>query len=80
MTSTLLAQPNDTITAPTPALDLPFAISMLDGGLGAVPGLAGQAAAPRADVFCWCGCMVCFLPTPSPSLDEDSADEDTAEG
>lgn len=61
MTSTLLAQPTD--------LDLPFTISMLDGGLGAVPGLAGQSAAPRADVFCWCGCMVCFVPTP-PSVDD----------
>lgn len=71
MTSTLLAQPGTT-TAPDADLDLPFAISMLDGGLGAVPGLAGQATAPRADVFCWCGCMVCFAPT-VPSVDEDGA-------
>lgn len=69
MTSTLLA-PSGTDTAQAD-LDLPFAISMLDGGLGAVPGLAGQTAAPRADVFCWCGCMVCFVPTTPPSVDED---------
>ncbi|HEY2694597.1 MAG TPA: hypothetical protein VGJ45_03955 [Pseudonocardiaceae bacterium] len=71
MTSTLLAQSDNTTAAPE--LDLPFAISMLDGGLGAVPGLAGKAAAPRADVFCWCGCMVCFVPT-TPSSVDDSED------
>jgi hypothetical protein len=68
MTSTLLA-PSGTVTPDE--LDLPFAISMLDGGLGAVPGLAGQSAAPRADVFCWCGCMVCFVPTTPSSVDAD---------
>jgi hypothetical protein len=65
MTSTLLAQPE---------LDLPFTISMLDGGLGAVSGPAGQAAAPRADVFCWCSCMVCFLPTPTSAVDDTVED------
>ena len=69
MTSTLLLPPA-TATGPAELDDLPFAISMLDGGLGAVPGIGGQAVAPRADVFCWCGCMVCFAP-PTSSIDSD---------
>ncbi|HEX3783442.1 MAG TPA: hypothetical protein VHX38_27575 [Pseudonocardiaceae bacterium] len=72
MTSTLLALPgSDAATGPVDLDDLPFAISMLDGGLGAVPGLGGQAVAPRADIFCWCGCMVCFAPPTSLHTDSD---------
>jgi hypothetical protein len=40
--------------------DSPFAITMLDGGLGAVPGTTETA--PRVDNLCWCGCVVCVLP------------------
>lgn len=62
------------LTAPPAAdpLDLAFGITMLDGGLGAVPGSTGQTVLPRADVFCWCACMVCFLP-PDVRPDEDRA-------
>ena len=44
------------------ASESPFAITMLDGGLGAVPGTTGTETAPRVDNLCWCGCVVCVLP------------------
>lgn len=58
--STLVSPP--TTTAPAAPTENIFGITMLDGGLGAVPGSAGQGVLPRADVFCWCACMVCYLP------------------
>jgi hypothetical protein len=56
-----LASPPKMAPMAAPADPL-FGITMLDGGLGAVPGSAGQGVLPRADVFCWCACMVCYLP------------------
>jgi hypothetical protein len=36
-----------------------FTITMLDGGLGGVIDPSRSGALPSADVFCWCGCLVC---------------------
>jgi hypothetical protein len=44
------------------AVESPFAITMLDGGLGAVPGTGGTDVTPRVDNLCWCACVVCVLP------------------
>jgi hypothetical protein len=51
-------------TAPVadPAADADLMITMLDGGLGAVAGTSGAGVQPRADVFCWCDCIVCVAP------------------
>lgn len=42
-------------------------ITMLDGGLGAVPGSAAAGVTPKVDALCWCGCVVCVLPPVPPS-------------
>jgi hypothetical protein len=42
-------------------------ITMLDGGLGAVPGSTEVGVAPKVDALCWCGCVVCVLPPVPPS-------------
>lgn len=59
------------LTTPSPTVNggvfagLP--ITMLDGGLGAVPGATGTGVTPKVDALCWCGCVVCVLPPVPPS-------------
>ena len=42
-------------------------ITMLDGGLGAVPGSTAAGVVPKVDALCWCGCVVCVPPPVPPS-------------
>jgi hypothetical protein len=60
-------------TAPVadPVTDADLMITMLDGGLGAVAGPSGTEVQPRADVFCWCDCIVCVAPTVARSTTAD---------
>jgi hypothetical protein len=53
------------LTPAAPATESDLMITMLDGDLGAVTGPAGTSVNPRAEVLCWCGCIVCFSPATS---------------
>jgi hypothetical protein len=61
------------LTPAVPTTESDLMITMLDGDLGAVTGPEGTAATPRAEVLCWCGCIVCFVPAPQ-AIGEEGGD------
>jgi hypothetical protein len=61
------------LTPVAPSAEPDLMITMLDGDLGAVTGPDGTATAPRAEVLCWCGCIVCFSPAPQ-TVGEEGGD------
>jgi hypothetical protein len=61
------------LTPAVPATESDLMITMLDGDLGAVTAPEGISVTPRAEVLCWCGCIVCFAPAPQ-TVGEEGGD------
>jgi hypothetical protein len=59
------------LTPAVPAAESDLMITMLDGDLGAVTNPEGITITPNAEVLCWCGCFVCFVPAPQADQDGD---------